>query len=142
MRAVAIDSRSADFEGLLRPGDRVDVLFTAEGKDEGSTVTLLQNVLVLSVGGNTVRAEDEGSGRKTIVRGGSVTVSATVEQAQLVTQAQQRGRLTLTLRNSDDITIVEGVPEATGRDLRVEAAVVDTSRRAARPPRDTIQHVR
>ena len=141
MRAVAIDSRSADFEGLLRPGDRVDVLFSAEGKDESSTVTLLQNVLVLSVGGETVRVEDE-QGRKSLARGGSVTVSGTVEQAQLVTQAQKRGRLTLTLRNSDDITIVEGVPETTARDLRLDTARTDTKSGAARAAKEAIEHVR
>jgi pilus assembly protein CpaB len=116
-RAVAIDGRGADFQGLLRPGDRVDVLLTTGGKEDGSaTITLLQNLLVLSVGGSVVRPDDE-AGEKALARGGAVTLSATVEQAQLLTQAQQRGRLTLTLRNSGDITLVEGLPETTGKSL-------------------------
>jgi pilus assembly protein CpaB len=122
MRAVAIDGRSADFEGLLRPGDRVDVLFTGGSKAEGAgaTTTLLQNLLVLSVGSNIARNDEETS--RGHGRAGAVTLSASVEQAQLLTQAQQRGRLTLTLRNTDDITIVQGVPEATAASLLGAAA--------------------
>src|SRR5690606_38936220 len=113
MRAVAIDGRTADFDGLLRPGDRVDVLFTAGGTNSsGTTRTLLQNLLVLSVGGNIQRADEDG-GRSSYARSGSVTVSASVEQAQKLVHAQGQGRLTLTLRNHDDITIVDGVPETT-----------------------------
>jgi len=116
MRAVAIDGRSIHFEGLLRPGDRVDVLLTVADRDGtgGSTVTLLQNLLVLSVGGDTTRESgrnNPGNDR------GSLTLSATVEQAQKLTQGAQRGRLTLTLRNADDIAILESVPGTTSADL-------------------------
>jgi pilus assembly protein CpaB len=139
MRAVPLDMRSADFGGLLRPGDRVDVLFTAGTKgDEGATTTLLQNLLVLSVGGSIQRADEASSplgGR------GSVTVSATVEQAQVLTQAQQRGRLSLTLRNTDDITLAEGLPETTAKDL---AAGKDQggAQRHASSGKGGIEHVR
>lgn len=116
MRAVSLDGRSIDFEGLLRPGDRVDVVFTGSDKDgpSGTTVTLLQNLLVLSVGGDITRSDDP---NKRGYSHGSVTLSATVEQAQLLTQAQTRGRLTLTLRNSEDIAVVQGVPETSSKDL-------------------------
>jgi len=106
----------ADFDGLLRPGDRVDVLLTQGGKDSvGSTITLLQNLVVLAVGGSTIRGEDAESSK--FARGSSVTVSVTVQQAQVLTQARERGRLTLSLRSAGDITLVEGVPETTARDL-------------------------
>ena len=120
LRAVTIDARAADFEGLLRPGDRVDVLFTTPGKDAegGATTTLLQNLLVLSVGGDLGKrggtSNDEAGG---LGRMGSVTLSATLEQAQVVTQAKERGKLGLTLRNPDDIQLVEGVPETTAKDV-------------------------
>jgi pilus assembly protein CpaB len=139
-RAVAIDGRGADFQGLLRPGDRVDVLLTTGGKEDGSTtITLLQNLLVLSVGGSVVRPDDE-AGQASVSRGGAVTLSATVEQAQLLTQAQQRGRLTLTLRNSGDITLVEGLPETTGKSLVPAKDIVAKPAVAAR--REGIEHVR
>jgi pilus assembly protein CpaB len=115
MRAIAIDGRVADFEGLLRPGDRVDVLLSLGGQgDVTGTMTLLQNLLVLSVGGTTSRSD---SNDKTYGRGSTVSVSVTVEQAQIITEALRRGKLTLTLRNGDDITLVEGIPETTAKDL-------------------------
>jgi pilus assembly protein CpaB len=115
MRAIAIDGRTADFDGLLRPGDRVDVLLSIGDKDAGNgTMTLLQNLLVLSVGGTTSRSD---STDKTYGRGSSVSIGVTVEQAQVITEALRRGKLTLTLRNADDITLVEGILETTAKDL-------------------------
>jgi pilus assembly protein CpaB len=141
MRAVSIDGRTIDFDGLLRPGDRVDVLFTASDKDgpTGSTLTLLQNLLVLSAGGDIARSEDV---NKHPYSHGSVTLSATVEQAQLLTQAQQRGHLTLTLRNADDIVVVESVPETTSKDLLVAKDRLDWRGSRTTTPKGAIEHVR
>jgi pilus assembly protein CpaB len=136
-RAVAIDSRAADFQGLLRPGDRVDVLLTSGDKGAGSTATLLQNLLVLSVGSNIARVDDDtakGGGR-----GSGVTVSATLEQAQVLAQAEQRGRLTLVLRNSEDVTVVEGLPETTGANLFGAKDAAPSQRPATK---GAIEHVR
>jgi pilus assembly protein CpaB len=115
MRAISIEGRAADFDGLLRPGDRVDVLLSIGGGDSGSsTLTLLQNILVLSVGGTTERSDPNA---RTYTRGATVTLSSTLEQAQVLTEALRRGKLTLTLRNTDDITLVEGITETSGKDL-------------------------
>jgi Flp pilus assembly protein CpaB len=46
-----------------------------------------------------------------------VTLSASIEQAQLLAFAAERGRLTLTLRNPDDIEILEGLPETSTADI-------------------------
>ena len=120
MRAVSVSAKTSSFDGLLRPGDRVDVLFTPgqNGVESGPTGLLLQNLLVLSVGSDVGRADEAPKDR--LSRGNSVTLSTTVEQAQLVTQAKERGRLTLTLRNSSDITLVEAAP-ATGKALAAPA---------------------
>ena len=140
LRAVSLDGRSIDFEGLLRPGDRVDVVFTGSDKDgpSGTTITLLQNLLVLSVGGDITRSDDP---NKRGYSHGSVTLSATVEQAQVLTQAQTRGRLTLTLRNSEDITVAQGVPETTSRDLLPAKDRIDWRTTKASAPKE-IEHVR
>jgi len=120
LRAVTIEARAADFDGLLRPGDRVDVLFTTPSKDAetGLTTTLLQNLLVLSVGGDLGKRDDgtkdEGGAGS---HSGTVTLSATLEQAQLLTQAKERGKLGLTLRNPEDMQLVEGVPETGAKDV-------------------------
>lgn len=135
-RAVAIDNRSADFQGLLRPGDRVDVLLSSGDKGAGSTVTLLQNLLVLSVGTNIARVDEAA---EAVGRGAGVTVSATLEQAQVLAQAEQRGRLMLVLRNSDDVTIVEGLPETTGANLFAAKNAAPSLRPATK---GAIEHVR
>ncbi len=139
MRAIALDARFVNFEGLLRPGDRVDVVFTTTDKEagSGSTMTLLQNILILSVGGDIARNSDK------VHKGNDyagVTLSATVEQAQVLTQAQQRGRLTLTLRNSEDIAVLESLPETTAKDV-VGAKDRQEWRAAKATPLKEIEHV-
>jgi len=141
MRGFALDGKSATFDGLLRPGDRVDVVFTSAEKEgaSGSTVTLLQNLMVLSVSGEITRSEDSS---KVSAARGSVTLSATVEQAQLLTQAEKRGRLTLTLRNAEDIALLESVPETTDKDLVNAKDRLDWHDRKSTMPKETIEHVR
>jgi pilus assembly protein CpaB len=112
MRALSLRG-STLFDGLLRPGDRVDVLFST---DEGtrSTSTLLQNILVLSVGGVIDQPE---SSKNSYRNPSSAVVSVTLEQSQLVTQAVQHGKLELALRNPNDIVIVERSAPATAEDV-------------------------
>ena len=142
MRAVSFDVHAGDFDGLLRPGDRVDVLFTLNPKEDASaTTTLLQNLLVLSVGDDIARADQTGPAAS--IRGGdSVTLSVTALQAQIVTQARERGRLTLSLRNPDDITLVEGLPETTRRDVVAHGEKPESVPKPAGPAKESIDHVR
>jgi pilus assembly protein CpaB len=119
MRAITIraDSTSA-FGGLLRPGDRVDAFLTVSkglNDDARVTIPLLQNVIVLAVGQDT--------GADDARRGGSasqVTLGVTVSQAQVVAFSIERGRLTLALRNPEDIVVLDDLPETTVQDI-VEA---------------------
>lgn len=117
MRAFAFFAKkAAPFAGLLRPGDRVDVLFSPGdqmGTVTSATLTLLQNVLVLAVGAD-VGATDT----KTGSNGRAVTVSLTPEQAQLVTHAQSQGQLDVVLRNPEDIVVLKDLPETTSSDIR------------------------
>jgi pilus assembly protein CpaB len=144
LRAVTIDARAADFDGLLRPGDRVDVLFTTPSKDAdgGTTTTLLQNLLVLAVGTDLGKREgtskDEGA---TSGRMGSVVLSATLEQAQLLTQAKERGKLGLALRNADDIQLAEGVPATGAKDVLTARDRLEWRKPASVGPK-VIDHVR
>jgi pilus assembly protein CpaB len=112
MRALSLRGSSL-FDGLLRSGDRVDVLFsTNEGNR--STSTLLQNVLVLSVGGVMDQRETPKGGYH---NPSSAVVSVTLEQSQLITQALQHGKIELALRNPNDIVIVEKSVPATADDV-------------------------
>jgi pilus assembly protein CpaB len=100
MRAIRVDLRAGSFDELLRPGDRVDVLITRErGPAEGtSTLPWIENLLVLAVGGDTGTTDDARARRAS----GRVTLSATLEQARLLTQGEREGELRLVLRNPED----------------------------------------
>jgi pilus assembly protein CpaB len=114
LRAVTIaaDSRST-FGGLLRPGDRVDVLVTTERGDQQVTTTILQNALVLATG------RDTGDGRReeSDARASQVTLGVTLDQGQTLATADAEGTLTLVLRHPADITLVEGLPARTTSDV-------------------------
>lgn len=150
MRAITIEAdATASFGGLVRAGDRVDVLITldrrvAEGRvgtsPDGSvervTVPLLQNLLVLAAGQNMgapVRSTSGSASTNSNIA--QVTLSATLEQAQLLAFATQRGRLTLIMRNPEDIAVLDGLGETTTADIIEEerrAAIVRTRPRT--PP--------
>lgn len=120
MRAITIRADiSASFGGLLRPGDRVDVLLTVErDNDQHLTIPLLQNLLVLAAGADTGAPLRPGERRRT--NSGSisqVTLSVTLEQSAVVALAEEQGRLTLVLRNPNDIEVVENAPDTTTADI-------------------------
>jgi pilus assembly protein CpaB len=125
MRAMTVRTGvTSAFGGLLRAGDRVDVLLTATrpgSVDETRvTVPLLQNVLVLAVGtdtGGPDQTQADESQASASRRGRDVSLAVTLEQATMLTHARDRGLLQLVLRNPDDVAIVEGVPETTDTDL-------------------------
>ncbi len=121
MRAVTIRADvSASFGGLLRAGDRVDVLLTVERQQTRDFVTipLLQNLLVLASGRDTgapVRPGERRSSSSATVN--QVTLSVTLEEGAVLALAQQQGRITLALRNPEDITQLENAPETTTEDI-------------------------
>ncbi|MDD5306914.1 MAG: Flp pilus assembly protein CpaB [Deltaproteobacteria bacterium] len=115
-RALAIPVNAAlSMGGLLRPGHRVDILGTfARGGDrrgDKTTVTLLQNVVVLATG-QDVGAGDKGNAASAgAARYGTVTLSVSLEQAELLSFASTQGSLSLVLRGYQDLEVVEDVPE-------------------------------
>ena len=143
MRALTIrvgrDNAIAD---LLRPGDRVDLLFTAlrPNSDEMVTITLLQNVLVLAVGEDT-GGDEEREGVDNKKR--DVSVAVTLEQATLLAHAQDRGSLELILRPPDDIALAEDLSETTDANLIEPENRNRVQRRQPRPsePSMTIENV-
>ncbi len=117
MRAITISAtQSSTFGGLLRPGDRVDILFTEANGSKDSTRPLLQNILVLAAGADT---ENTTSSRPRAFN--QITVSATMDQSQLLAHAKLNGTLTLVLRNPNDIKIIQDLPETSTSDLQQQS---------------------
>lgn len=112
--SIPVDQISG-VSGLLRPGDRVDLLATFPVSDKDQlvpsgdgggasvgyvTMTLLQNVTLLATGQLISNVGGEQKGRNNY---STVTLSVTIDEAELLTIAQTRGKLTLLLRNSGDV---------------------------------------
>lgn len=96
---VTVDTAVA---GLIQPGDRVDlVLFVRKSQEvpQTGTRTILRDVNVFSVDGDTERAveeEDEARNLRT------VSLLVTPKQAETVMLANELGTLSLTLRRPND----------------------------------------
>lgn len=86
--------------GFIMPQMRVDVLVTGRppGNDNNTmTTTVLQNILVLTVGTTT-----QPDARGQAINAPSVTVLVTPDQAEILTLASNEGRIQLVLRNGSD----------------------------------------
>lgn len=121
--------------GLLRPGDRVDILGTFAVHDEDElvpeagaggqgfvTMSLLQNVTLLAVGDEFAGRDGRGGGYN------NVTLSLTPAESEMMVIAQTRGDLTLLLRNREDMEQVP-VNRRTLREVLEELDVINRERR-------------
>ena len=136
--SVGVDTISG-VSNLLRPGDRVDVLGTfpigteeelvkdASGKQSVGyvTMTLLQNVTMLAVGQEISDVPTEGQQRAGSYT--TVTMSVTIDEAELLTIAQTRGKLTLLLRNREDVNI-STITKKTLREVLEDLEVIQEKR--------------
>lgn len=137
--SVAVDAISG-VSGLLRPGDRIDILgtfpigtkdqvVTDEKGEEGVgyvTMTMLQNVTLLATGqelSDVTNAENQQRGNSYA----TVTLSVTIDEAELLTIAQTRGKMTLLLRNRDDVD-VSTVSKRTLRQVMEELEIIQAIR--------------
>ena len=122
MRAVSIEVGDgvAVVDGMIKPGDTVDVLFTSAGAGTGAdstfqgglTMRLFEAVKVLAINRNFAQGRvDRGNNH--------VTLELTVAQTNIVVLAKDRGKITLTynphskgngglaLSNEERITLFE-----------------------------------
>lgn len=98
--------------GLLRPGDWVDVIGVVEETHAQQSVVLLQKVLVLSVGRETMPTSDS----KNTTRASEeqlVTIAVTLHESQTIALAAQKGPVIAVLRSPDDQSVSENVPAVT-----------------------------
>lgn len=137
--SIAVDSISG-VSGLLRPGDRVDILGTfpigtkeelvmdETGRESVGyvTMTLLQNVTLLAVG---QEISDVPTGDQAARQGAysTVSLSVTIDEAELITIAQTRGKMTLLLRNREDVE-VSTITKKTLREVLEDLEVIQEKR--------------
>jgi len=125
-RAVSVSvADAASAGGLIQPRAHVDVLFTKTGSmAEAVTTTVLEDVIVLSIGRNveaaaavtaTGAAAPAPSAPSTGNR--SVTLLVTPEQARVVELAKNQGKISLSLRNPKDSAKSEEVLSATSETI-------------------------
>jgi pilus assembly protein CpaB len=113
MRAFAIHvDVTSGVSGFLRPGDRVDVYWTGTPPGGSGEFTKLidTNVRLIAVD----QSADEDVSDAVLAR--TVTVEATPQQVAALAQAQQSGRLWLSLVGVDDATVSAAV-QVDQRDL-------------------------
>ena len=107
MRAVSIEVGDgvAMVDGMIKPGQYVDILFTAQGGGAGTndttyqggvTMRLFEGVKILAINRNYTQSRvDRGSNH--------VTLELTQAQANIVILASDRGKLTLTYNPSNAV---------------------------------------
>ncbi|MEJ6391510.1 Flp pilus assembly protein CpaB [Gymnodinialimonas ulvae] len=93
MRAISLSVNvNSGVSGFLRPGDRVDVYWTGQGRGgEGVTRLIRTNVQIIAID----QIADEQRNSPTIAR--TITVTARPQDVAALTQAQSTGTLTLAL---------------------------------------------
>ena len=103
-RAVAVKGdKVIGLSGLIRPGNRVDVLVSIEDPRDKKRVTklVLENVLVLATGPDIEKKEKPDPASVEVF-----TLEVTPEEAEKLALASNEGRLQLALRNSVDTETV------------------------------------
>ena len=106
MRAFTIHVKGKS-ASLVSPGDRVDIIATFDMPNTGTAqlrqgTVLLQNVLVLARGkAKTVGATDGDSS--------DMSISVTLQQAEMLALAVERGSLSVALRNSMDLNFFDQI---------------------------------
>ena len=109
-RAVPIRTRREDSSAaMVKPGDYVDVIAVLQdpntNANEKSAIVLLQRILVLASGFDTSpSALDLTIGKDRRIEESVLTLSLSLESAQKIAVAMDRGALSVVLRNPTDNT--------------------------------------
>jgi pilus assembly protein CpaB len=120
---------------LIRPGDYVDVIATFASETENSeqsSAVLLQRVLVLAVGNETQTvSESKTRDAQTWMRDKQLTLSLSLPEAQLLSLALERGRLSVAVRPPSDPGTVDDLPDMKASALLDTKVRADVQRRPA-----------
>ncbi|MBI2823559.1 MAG: Flp pilus assembly protein CpaB [Planctomycetia bacterium] len=104
-RVVSVKVDDVSGSGLILPGDRVDVLVHLQDSpgrevDKTSTRTFLHNIKVFAV--NDVFSRE--SNGETAITAKTISLLVTPQQAEMVTMANEMGKIRLVMRSADDET--------------------------------------
>jgi pilus assembly protein CpaB len=119
-RAMPIRVQITDVLSLVHPGDFIDVLCVCGEAKESSV--LLQRVLVLATGTDTSGGTH---GKEAAQRATVLTVSASLQESQLLAVAMEKGKLSAIVRNPNDQRVTEAPADVSA------SALTDASRRLA-----------
>ena len=122
-RATPIRVQITDVLTLVHPGDFIDILCVCG--DAREATVLLQRVLVLATGMETSSVTHGINGKESNQRATVLTVSASLQESQLLAVAMEKGKLNAIVRNPSDQRITEAPADVTA------AALTDASRRLA-----------
>jgi pilus assembly protein CpaB len=122
---------------LIRPGDYVDVIVTFRAdmdNGDASSAVLLQRVLVLAVGSETQNVTNDAKTRDaSAMRDKQLTLSLSLPEAQLLSLAIDRGRLSVAVRPPNDPGTVDDLPDLKASALRDTKVRADLQRRPSAP---------
>ena len=136
MRAISVNvSGSASVSGMVKPNDHIDVLGTfsfpsktVKGEMELVTMTILQVVLVLATGKETSKTQlisDSRAGTSY----NTVTLEVTPREAEMLVFSEQiKGRISLALRNPDDVYFEKTLPRVDFDMIQSEIESLNTFR--------------
>ncbi len=131
-RAMPIRVAHDEVLQLIRPGDFVDLL-SVDGEGRTASV-LLQRVLVLAAGLDT--SVERSTERSPVTRSSLLTVSVTLQEAQLLSLAMTIGRVSAIVRSNNDPRTQEVPPDVSRAELFDTAArQAVQSQRRTRPVR-------
>lgn len=93
--------------GMIRPGDRIDVLCTysikqKNGPEVSRTKTVLEYIEVFAIDRNRDGEGSSGSDSAKGAKAENLSVLVTPEQAHILSLANTKGKLQMSLRNSED----------------------------------------
>ena len=122
-RAISIAiSGAASVSGMVRPNDHVDVIGTfpfpagtdANGREKTTptTLTILQNVLVLATGKETAKSAARSGAEEGSAAYSTVTLQVLPREAEIIAFAEQlKGRLYLSLRDRREPPQTHDIPK-------------------------------
>ncbi len=130
-RAVSVPVTDASGAGgFIQPRAHVDVLFTRTGSmAEAVTTTVIQDVIVLSMGRNTEAQSGPVDPRAARPQTQAATLLVTPEQARKLELAKNQGKISLALRNPLDRSFTEETTATTAEDLNIGPYLAKRGRR-------------